>query len=98
MTDWLTIAARVPGAFGGVQIIVSDAALKETDERLFPESKNRSRRIRKKLIKRFGGEFRKVPCIYRIGDKLVAHPERYCELERQLDAQPCGQHAKTGGY
>lgn len=70
--------------FGGVQIIMSEAALKETDVRLFPESKNRSARIRKKLIKRFGGEFRKVPCIYRRGDKLVAHPSLYYQLREQL--------------
>lgn len=34
-------------------------ALVDTDERNFPESKNRSARIRKKLIKRYGSEFKK---------------------------------------
>ena len=64
----------------GTQIIVSDVALKDSDARLFTASKNRSARIRKKLLKRFGGEFAKVPTIYRIGDKLVAHPEMYARL------------------
>jgi hypothetical protein len=34
-------------------------ALVDTPERNFPVSKNRSRRIHKKLIKRYGGEFKK---------------------------------------
>jgi len=66
--------------YRGVEIIVSDAALKDSDVRLFPVSRHRSQRIHKKLIKRFGGEFRKVPAIYRIGDRLVAHPVMYQQL------------------
>jgi hypothetical protein len=60
--------------FGGIQMIVSEFALKESDVRLFPESKNRSARIHKKLVKRFGGEFRKVPAIWQIENRLVVHP------------------------
>lgn len=60
--------------FGGIQMIVSEFALKESDVRLFPESRNRSRRIHKKLVKRFGGEFKKVPAIWQIEDRLVVHP------------------------
>ncbi|MFK4507061.1 hypothetical protein LPJ38_26920 [Bradyrhizobium daqingense] len=52
-----------------LQIIVTSNAARITDERLFPESRKRSRRTYKKLVKRFGGEFRKVPCIIEIGDK-----------------------------
>lgn len=69
----------------GLSIIKSDAALKDSDERLFPESRHRSARIRKKLIKRHGGEFRKVPCIFRIGDKLICHPQMYEALRMQID-------------
>lgn len=58
----------------GMPVVFSTTALKETTERLFPASKHRSRRIHKKLIKRFGGEFRKEPCIWKIGDRIVAHP------------------------
>jgi len=73
---------------GGLQIIVSDHALKETDVRLFPESRHRSKRIRKKLVKRFGGEFKKVPCIYRVGDALVAHPVLYADLKHRVPSKP----------
>lgn len=68
----------------GLQVIVSDHALKDSDQRLFPESKHRSARIRKKLIKRFGGEFRKVPCIFQIGGKLIAHPVLYEQLRAKI--------------
>jgi hypothetical protein len=60
--------------FGGIQLIVSEFALQDSDIRLFPESKNRSARIHKKLVKRFGGEFKKVPAIWQIEDRLVVHP------------------------
>jgi hypothetical protein len=60
--------------FGGIQMIVSEVALKESNVRLFPASKNRSARIHKKLVKRFGGEFKKVPAIWQIEDRLVVHP------------------------
>jgi hypothetical protein len=60
--------------FGGIQMIVSPFALKDSDVRLFPESKNRSARILKKLVKRFGGEFKKVPAIWQIEDRLIVHP------------------------
>jgi hypothetical protein len=70
--------------FNGVPIIVTPDALKETEERLFPESKHRSKRIRKKLVKRFGGEFRKVPCIWQGPGKLFVHPTMYVELKREL--------------
>lgn len=77
------IAASLSG-FGGVRIIVSEYALETTDQRLFPASKNRSRRIHKKLVKRFGGEFRKVPCIWRTPQGLVAHPTVYGRLRSAL--------------
>ena len=65
--------------FAGILVRFSEHALEDTDERLFPESRYRSARVRKKLIKRFGGEFRKQPCIWKIkdpmfGEMIVAHP------------------------
>lgn len=79
------------GTFDGLQIIVSEHALKESDVRLFPASKNRSARIHKKLVKRFGGEFRKVPCIFQMGNQILMHPERYQalkdEMRRRQEAQ-----------
>ena len=61
-------------------IIQSVHALEETEERLFPVSRHRSRRIRKKLIKRFGGEYRKKPCIWKTPDGYVCHPATYRKL------------------
>lgn len=54
---------------------VSAACLGETEERLFPLSRHRSKRIHKKLVKRFGGEFWKKPTAYVVGGHtLVVHP------------------------
>lgn len=64
----------------GVRIISSAVAVKASSDQLFPASRHRSARIRKKLIKRFGGEFRQVPTIYRYGNDLIAHPTLYDEL------------------
>lgn len=68
----------------GMRITVSEFALKDTNERLFPESKNRSRRIHKKLLKRFGGEFRKVPCVWRTPQGIIMHPTLYAEFQRTM--------------
>jgi hypothetical protein len=70
--------------FGGIRLICSHMALKDGDVRLFPESKNRSKRIHKKLVKRFGGEFKKVPAIYRMGDTLVAHPDVFHLVKQEI--------------
>lgn len=70
------------GSFGGVRIIFSEVALADTKERLFPESRHRSKRIHKKLVKRHGGEFRKEPCIWKSGNTIIAHPKFKAEFER----------------
>lgn len=74
--------------FAGMKIIVSTNALEETDERLFPVSRHRSKRIHKKLVKRFDGEFRKVPCIWQTPQGLIAHPAMYERLKREIAKQP----------
>lgn len=68
----------------GMQIVVSATALEETTERLFPTSKNRSRRIHKKLVKRFGGEFVKKPAAFRMGDRFIMHPAVFETLKHEL--------------
>lgn len=68
----------------GLRVIVSQNALEETTERLFPESKHRSARIRKKLIKRHGGEFRKAPAMFRTVDSLIVHPALHAELQAAI--------------
>lgn len=56
------------------QVYFSPYCTEPTDERLFPESRHRSARIKKKLIKRFGGEYVRKPCAYETVDKIFAHP------------------------
>lgn len=65
-----------------MKIIYNSYVLKDSKERLFPVSRHRSARIHKKLIKRFGGEFRSVPCMYKVGDTIYAHPSFKAEIER----------------
>lgn len=61
--------------YRNTRVIFSEHVLDATQERLFPESKNRSARIRKKLVKRHGGEFRRVPAIWLAWNGvLYAHP------------------------
>lgn len=72
--------------FNGLRLIYSMHALKEGTVRTFPVSKNRSRRIHKKLCKRFGGEFRKEPCIWKTPDAIIAHPSFKSQIERALEA------------
>lgn len=69
-----------PMPFNGIQVIQDHNCLADTTERTFPVSRHRSPRIRKKLIKRFGGEFKKVPTIFQIQGQIYAHPARYAEL------------------
>lgn len=66
---------------GGLRIIFDENALADTQERLFPASKHRSKRIHKKLVKRFGGEFRKQPCMWRVPGAIIAHPSFRAEIE-----------------
>jgi hypothetical protein len=77
------ITGRLP--VHGLPIIWSVHALKATDERLFPFSKHRSRRIHKKLVKRFGGEFRKVPAIFQTPQGLIIHPALRKDIEAAFE-------------
>lgn len=71
----------------GTDIIVSEHALEDSDQRNFPISRHRSARVHKKLVKRHGGEFRKVGCAYKIGGKIVMHPNIYAEFQKAMDRQ-----------
>jgi hypothetical protein len=62
--------------------------LAETSDRLFPASRHRSRRVHKKLIKRYGGEFRKKPAMFRAGDQIIAHPSFRAALEASVPPRP----------
>ena len=76
------------GAFGGVRVFWDALALEKTTERLFPVSHHRSQRIHKKLLKKHGGEFRMKPCMWRVGNDLIAHPSLKPDIERMIGAQP----------
>lgn len=67
----------------GVNVFVTDCAV-ET-KRMFPESKNRSKRIRKKLIKRFGCETKSIPAVFSGPLGLLMHPDIKDKLDRQSD-------------
>lgn len=67
-----------------LKIMVSAVALKDSDVRLFPASKHRSRRIHKKLIKRHGGEFLKVPCILKTPQCIIMHPTLYDQFQTEM--------------
>lgn len=71
----------------GIRVIVSDHALQETQERLFPASRHRSRRIHKKLVKRHGGQFRCVPAIWQTPMGLTMHPTHYRAILARLEAR-----------
>jgi hypothetical protein len=71
----------------GLRIIFDPNALEATEERLFPASRHRSKRIRKKLLTRFGGEFRKQPCMWRYRDRIVAHPSYRAQFEAATRVQ-----------
>lgn len=75
------------GKFSGTKIYWDMNALEETKERMFPVSKHRSKRIHKKLLKRFGGEFRKQPCIWKTPRGIFAHPSFKAEIERQIEGR-----------
>ena len=70
------------------RIIVEPDALVQTEESLFPASRHRSARIRKKLIKRFGGEYRMEPACFKTPHGLIMHPVLYNELQRQTRERP----------
>lgn len=75
--------------------IIQDAnCLADTTVRNFPESRHRSARVHKKLVKRFNGEFRKEPAIFKFGGCFVMHPSLYAEFKRQCDAQKRGNGVK----
>jgi hypothetical protein len=73
-----------PPVTPSLRIVYSVYALKETTERLFPASKHRSARIRKRLIKRHGGEFRMTPAMWRLNDHIYAHPSFRSQLEASI--------------
>ena len=75
------------GMYSGFRVIFDTVATENTEVRNFPISKNRSKRILKKLLKRFGGfEFKQKPCILldnRSG-RIIVHPALKEEFLRAI--------------
>lgn len=69
----------------GLKIMASEYALEETNVRTFPASRHRSRRVHKKLVRRFGGEFLKKPAIFHTPLGLICHPTLYADLQRRIE-------------
>lgn len=76
----------------GLRIIL-DENMVEVDKTRpkFPDSKNRSRRIEKKLLKRHGGKYHMRPrrdaLVSATAGFVVMHPDMLPELERAIDAK-----------
>jgi hypothetical protein len=73
-----------PLQFAGLQVRETLTSTQETNERFFPPSRHRSARIHKKLIKRFGGIYKRKPAMFIVGDTLVIHPALMPELKRHI--------------
>lgn len=81
--------AKLCTPFAPSKMIYSMHALVDDETRRnFPVSKNRSKRIHKKLVKRFGGEFKKKPAILQLSEgdykTIVAHPSFRQGLEEKM--------------
>lgn len=66
--------------FYGMRVIVDSNAV-ET-KFLFPE-KTRSKRLHKKLIKKFGKQKEQIPSAWKLGNDLYVHPEVYDRLKKE---------------
>lgn len=75
---------RSVSTINGLRIMYSDIVMDRTGKRLFPESRHRSKRILKKLIKRFGYERELAPAILKLGNVFYVHPHFKDELEGKL--------------
>lgn len=72
-------------AFTSLRIIEDANALEETNERTFPASRHRSARIHKKLVKRHGGEFVKVPAAFSVaGVAMIVHPAIAARIRAEI--------------
>lgn len=83
----MALVGKAPPA---TRIFFTDYALEESEERLFPASRHRSERINKKLLKRHGGEFRKVPTVWSINGDIYAHPALRSSIQSLIDAANYG--------
>jgi len=60
------------GSISGFKVVESPFCVRKVWN--FPESKHRSKRQHKKLIKRFGSQYYEEPAMYLFHGDLIAHP------------------------
>lgn len=84
-TDGLTIGATTPeniiGKMSGLDIVSSPYATREIYR--FKKSRNRSRRVHKKLTLRLGYQIATVPDAYVFGGRVYAHPEIVRQIRQE---------------
>lgn len=78
------------------EIRVSEQATEEVYK--FPYSRHRSKRIHKKLCKRFGGQIYRKPCIYRTKDHIFVHPELHKDMMRTITKNMSEQEMRYFNY
>lgn len=88
--DKLMEAKRKIDALGPIvpapEIVVTDHATKD-GERFFPKSRHRSKRVEKKLVKRYGGTHRQIPVMYKVGNKMLIHPALWAGVQAKMEVR-----------
>ena len=81
----------IPGpgyGFAGMKIHTTAACLTPADTPAFPVSRHRSRRLHKKLERRFGPQWPMRPAAYRLNDTtLLVHPRLLDRVQREMAAK-----------
>ena len=85
--DKLMAMKRKVEAFGPApEFHVTPMATKD-GERFFAESRHRSQRVEKKLVKRYGGAHRQIPAMYKVGNKMLIHPALWAEVRAKMEVR-----------
>ncbi len=63
-----------PSQINGLPVVVTTNAVEDSGERHFPPSRHRSARVLKKLIKRYGGVYKKRPACWLLNGVVYCHP------------------------
>lgn len=71
------------GFYNGVKLIVSVHA---TEEAWRWPKKKRSRRLVKKMTKKYGPQIYRKPCMYMTPFGLVMHPDIYRQMKNKMEA------------
>lgn len=89
--DLRTVFQKMNLTIGSLEIVETSMAVTATGERLFPQSRNRSKRIHKKLVRRFGGEYALEPGIIAHGNTIYIHPLKIKEFKKEIESNKLQQ-------